>query len=86
MNKEGKFKNFLHSPHLYVNKCDIYISCIHVEKDYRILFSQEEAAFHVARMKNIPAKLFILKDEGHFILKTQNALIWQKKLYNWLHK
>ena len=65
MNKEGKFKNFLHSPHLYVDKWDTPILCIHGEKDYRILHSQGESAFHVARMKNIPAKLLIFKDEGH---------------------
>jgi dipeptidyl aminopeptidase/acylaminoacyl peptidase len=40
MNKEGKFKNFLHSPHLYVDKWDTPILCIHGEKDYRILHSQ----------------------------------------------
>ena len=86
MNKEGKFKNFLHSPHLYVDKWDTPILCIHGEKDYRILHSQGESAFHVARMKNIPAKLLIFKDEGHWINKPQNLLIWQREFYAWLDK
>jgi len=86
MNKEGKFKNFLHSPHLYVDKWDTPILCIHGEKDYRILHSQGESAFHVARMKNIPAKLLIFKEEGHWITKPQNALIWQREFYTWLDK
>jgi len=86
MNKEGKFKNFLHSPHLYVDKWDTPILCIHGEKDYRILHSQGESAFHVARMKNIPAKLLIFKEEGHWITKPQNALIWQREFYSWLDK
>ena len=86
VNKEGKFKNFLHSPHLYVDKWDTPILCIHGEKDYRILHSQGESAFHVARMKNIPAKLLIFKEEGHWITKPQNALIWQREFYSWLDK
>ena len=86
MNKEGKFKNFLHSPHLYVDKWDTPILCIHGEKDYRILHSQGESAFHVARMKNIPAKLLMFKDEGHWIQKPQNALIWHREFYAWLDK
>ena len=86
VNKEGKFKIFLHSPHLYVDKWDNPILCIHGEKDYRILHSQGESAFHVARMKNIPAKLLIFKEEGHWINKPQNALIWQREFYSWLDK
>ena len=86
MNKEGKFKNFLHSPHLYVDKWDTPILCIHGEKDYRILHSQGESAFHCARMRNIPSKLLMFKDEGHWILKPQNALIWQREFYSWLDK
>ena len=37
-------------------------------------------------MKNIPAKLLIFKDEGHWIQKPQNALIWQREFYAWLDK
>ena len=86
MNKEGKFKNYLNSPHLYVDKWDTPILCIHGEKDYRILHSQGESAFHAARMKNIPSKLLIFKDEGHWIQKPQNSLIWQREFYSWLDK
>ena len=86
MNKEGKFKNFLHSPHLYVDKWDTPILCIHGEKDYRILHSQGESAFHCARMRNIPSKLLMFKDEGHWIMKPQNALIWHREFYAWLDK
>ena len=86
MNKEGKFKNFLHSPHLYVDKWDTPILCIHGEKDYRILHSQGESAFHCARMRNIPSKLLMFKHEGHWIMKPQNALIWHREFYAWLDK
>ena len=82
MNKEGKFKNFLHSPHLYVDKWDT----IHGEKDYRILHSHGESAFHAARMKNLPSKLLIFKDEGHWISNQHNLLIRYGEFYAWLDK
>ena len=81
-----KFKNYLHSPHLYVDKWDTPILCIHGEKDFRILHSQGEAAFHAARLRNIPAKLLMFSDEGHWIMKPQNALIWQREFFSWLDK
>jgi len=81
-----KFKNYLNSPHLYVDKWDTPILCIHGEKDFRILHSQGEAAFHAARLRNIPAKLLMFSDEGHWIMKPQNALIWQREFFAWLDK
>ena len=83
---EEKFQNYIHSPHLYVDKWDTPILIIHGEKDYRILHSQGEAAFHAARMKNIPSKLLIFKDDGHNLFKPQNALIWQREFFSWLDK
>ena len=78
-----KFKNYLHSPHLYVEKWDTPILCIHGEKDYRILHSQGEAAFHAARLRNIPAKLLMF---NNCIKNPQNSLIWQREFYSWLDK
>ena len=52
--KDGKkFGNYMHSPHLYVDKWDTPILIIHGETDYRLLHSQGEAAFHAARMNNL---------------------------------
>jgi len=81
-----KFQNYLHSPHLYVDKWDTPILCIHGERDYRLLHSQGESAFHAARLRNIPSKLLMFSDEGHWIMKPQNALIWQREFFAWLDK
>ena len=81
-----KFGNYIHSPHLYIDKWDTPILIIHGEKDYRILHSQGESAFHAARLRNIPSKLLIFKDEGHNLFKPQNALIWQREFFSWLDK
>ena len=85
--KDGeKLQNYQHSAHLYVDKWDTPILIIHGEKDYRILHSQGEAAFHAARLRNIPAKLLIFKDDGHNLFKPQNGLIWQREFFGWLDK
>lgn len=75
-----------YSPHLYVDKWDTPILCIHGEKDYRILASQGIAAFNAARYKGLPAELLIFPDENHWVLKPQNGILWQRTFFNWLDK
>lgn len=74
------------SPHLYVDKWDTPILCIHGEKDYRILHSQGQAAFSAAKMHGIPAQLLLFPDENHWVLKPQNGILWQRTFFRWLDK
>lgn len=74
------------SPHLYVDKWDTPILCIHGEKDYRILHSQGQAAFSAARMHGVPAQLLLFPDENHWVLKPQNGILWQRTFFRWLDK
>ena len=57
-------KTYKNSPHLYVDKWDTPILCIHGEKDYRINATQGMSAFNAARMKGIEAQLLIFPDEN----------------------
>ena len=54
---------FANSPHLFVEKWDTPILCIHGEKDFRILANQAMAAFDAAVMRGVPAELLIYPDE-----------------------
>lgn len=74
------------SPHLYVDKWDTPILCIHGEKDYRILASQGESAFNAAKLRGIPAELLLYPDENHWVLKPQNGILWQRTFFEWLDK
>ena len=74
------------SPHLYVDKWDTPILCIHGEKDYRILSSQGESAFKAAIMRGVPAELLIFPDENHWVLKPQNGILWQRTFFRWLDR
>lgn len=75
-----------HSPHLFANAWDTPILIISNEKDYRIPYSQGLDAYTTARTLNIPARFLSFPDEGHWVLKPQNSLLWQREFYQWLDK
>jgi dipeptidyl aminopeptidase/acylaminoacyl peptidase len=75
---------FATSPHKAVDKWDTPILITHGELDYRILSSQGEMAFNAAKLRGVPAKMLIFPDENHWILKPQNAILWQRVFFDWL--
>ena len=79
-------RSYANSPHLFVNKWDTPILCIHGEKDFRILASQGMAAFNAAKLRGVPAQLLIFPDENHWVLKPQNGILWQRTFFAWLDK
>ena len=79
-------RTFANSPHLFVDKWDTPILCIHGEKDYRILANQGMAAFDAAKMRGVEAQLLIFPDENHWVLKPQNGILWQRTFFAWLDK
>ena len=87
--KDGKGnmkKVFETSPHLYVDRWDTPILCIHGQKDFRIEYTQAESAFTAARLRGIPAQLLLFPDENHWVLKPQNGILWQRTFFRWLDK
>ncbi len=79
-------RTFANSPHKFVDKWDTPILVTHGEYDYRILSSQGEMAFNAARLRGVPAEMLIFPDENHWILKPQNAIMWQRVFFRWLDK
>lgn len=79
-------RTFAASPHKFVDKWDTPILVTHGEYDFRILSSQGEMAFNAARLRGIPAEMVIFPDENHWILKPQNAILWQRIFFRWLDK
>lgn len=79
-------RTYANSPHKLVGQWDTPILVIHGERDYRILAGQGMAAFNAAKLRGIPAELLIYPDENHWILKPQNALLWQRTFFAFLDK
>ena len=79
-------RTFATSPHRYVDNWDTPIMISHGEYDYRILSSQGEMAFNAAKLRGIPAEMVIFPDENHWILKPQNAVMWQRLFFRWFDR
>lgn len=86
--KENKIaqNTFKNSPHRFVDKWTAPIMVTVGEKDYRILASQGMMAFNAAQLRGIPSKMLVYPDENHWILKPQNALLWQYEFFKWFDK
>jgi dipeptidyl aminopeptidase/acylaminoacyl peptidase len=81
---QNTYKNF--SPHKLIQNWDTPMLVIHGERDYRIPYTQGMGAFNSARLKNIPAELLLFPEENHWILQTQNGILWQRVFFDWLNR
>ncbi len=72
------------SPHNFVQKWDTPIMVIHGEKDFRVPVSEGMQAFGSAQLLNIKSRFLYFPDEGHWVQKPQNALVWHKEFFRWL--
>lgn len=79
-------RTFANSPHKFVDRWNTPILVTHGEYDYRILSSQGEMAFNAARLRGVPAEMVIFPDENHWILRPQNAILWQRVFFRWLDR
>lgn len=79
-------RTFANSPHRFVDRWTTPIMISHGEYDYRILASQGMAAFNAAKLRGIPAEMVIYPDENHWILKPQNAVMWQRLFFRWFDR
>ncbi len=54
------------------------------EMDYRVPYTQSLQFFTELQRQNVPSKLLIFPDEGHWITKPQNSRLWYKSFMDWL--
>jgi dipeptidyl aminopeptidase/acylaminoacyl peptidase len=54
------------------------------ERDYRVPYTQSLEFFNSLQRQDVPSKLVIFPDEGHWILKPQNAKLWYSTFLGWL--
>lgn len=73
-----------YNPINFVDKWNTPIMIIHGAKDFRVPYNQGMEAYHAAQIKGIPSRFLLFPDEGHWILKPQNNLVWHAEFYKWL--
>ena len=54
------------------------------ERDYRVPYTQSLEFFSALQRQGVPSKLVVFPDEGHWVLKPQNAQFWYKIFLDWL--
>lgn len=72
------------SPSHFVKEFKTPTLVIHGEQDYRVPYNQGLELFTALQMQKVPSKLLVYPDEGHWIGKPQNSLLWYKTFIDWL--
>ncbi|MBI2680740.1 MAG: S9 family peptidase [Candidatus Solibacter usitatus] len=57
---------------------------IHGEQDFRVPYGQGLQLFTALQLQKVPSRLLLFPDEGHWIQKPQNALVWYRTFIEWI--
>jgi dipeptidyl aminopeptidase/acylaminoacyl peptidase len=76
------YKEF--NPINMVDKWNTPILIIQGGKDYRVPIGQGQEAFQAAQLRGIKSRFLYFPEENHWVLKPQNALVWQYEFFKWL--
>ena len=69
-----------------VEKWNTPILIIQGGNDFRVPIGQAQEAFQAAQLRGIKSRLLYFPEENHWVLKPQNALVWQREFYKWLNE
>ncbi len=72
------------SPATYAREFKTPTLVIHGEQDFRDVTGQGLQLFTVLQQQKVPSKLLLFPDEGHWVLKPQNSLLWYHTVLDWL--
>jgi len=72
------------SPHRFAAQFKTPMLVIHGEQDYRIPYTEGLQTFTALRRQNVPARLLVFPDEGHWITRPQNQLRWYDEVHGCL--
>lgn len=82
--KNPRPKSYDFSPHNFVKNWDTPMLVIHGGYDFRIPYTQGMQAFNANQLLGIPSRFLFFPEETHFVLKPQNAVLWQREFFRWL--
>ena len=72
------------NPITLVDKWNTPILIIQGGNDFRVPIGQAQEAFQAAQLRGVKSRFLYLPEENHWVLKPQNAQVWQKEFYKWL--
>jgi dipeptidyl aminopeptidase/acylaminoacyl peptidase len=74
------------SPHLFVKNFRTPTLVTGGELDYRVPYTEDLSMFTSLQRMNVPSRLVVFPDEGHWIAKPQNQKLWWGEVQGWLTK
>jgi len=72
------------SPSNYVKDFHTPMLVVHGELDFRVPYTQSLQLFTALQLQKVPSKLLVFPDEGHWVQKPENSLLWYKTCIDWL--
>jgi dipeptidyl aminopeptidase/acylaminoacyl peptidase len=72
------------SPGFYVKDFKTPTLVLHGELDYRVPVGQAMQLFTALQMQKVPSKMVLFPDEGHWINKPQNSVLWYTTFLDWI--
>jgi dipeptidyl aminopeptidase/acylaminoacyl peptidase len=74
------------SPHRFAQNFQTPTLVIHGARDFRVPDTQGLETFTALRRQGVPARLLYFPDEGHWINRPQNQLVWWREIQGWLDR
>ena len=72
------------SPSYFVNDFKTPTLVIHGELDFRVPYTQGLQLYTSLQLQKVPSKLLVYPDEGHWIMKPQNTVLWYDTFLEWV--
>jgi dipeptidyl aminopeptidase/acylaminoacyl peptidase len=79
---ENPFRKW--SPSLSAKNFHTPMLVVHGQRDYRLDVSEGFQLFDTLQLLGVPSKMLYFPDEGHWVLKPQNARLWYKTVNDWV--
>lgn len=81
---ENKAYYSQNSPHNFVQNWNTPMLVIHGGRDYRVPESEGMQAFQALQLKGLRSRYLYFPEEGHWITKPQNGILWYREFFEWL--
>jgi dipeptidyl aminopeptidase/acylaminoacyl peptidase len=72
------------SPSYFVKDFKTPTLVLHGELDYRVPVGQGMQLFTALQLQKVPSKMVLFPDEGHWIQKPQNSVLWYHQFLDWV--
>jgi dipeptidyl aminopeptidase/acylaminoacyl peptidase len=80
----AKYQQF--SPHRFIQKWTTPLLVIHGQRDFRVPVTQGMEAFTAAQVQDVPSRFLYFPEEGHWVMKPQNGVLWHRVFFDWLDR